>query len=91
MNFIRIKDITACFFLLSIFSCTSYSDSVSATTPEIEVEISGEASKFYYGADLSYVNEIIDCGAVYIDKENNAKNPYQIFKEAGANLVRVRL
>lgn len=85
------KDITACFFLLSIFPCTSCSDSVSATTPEIEVEISGEASKFYYGADLSYVNEIIDCGAVYIDKENNAKNPYQIFKEAGANLVRVRL
>ncbi|GAA4829606.1 glycosyl hydrolase 53 family protein [Algivirga pacifica] len=45
---------------------------------------------FYKGVDLSYVNEMEDCGAVY--KENGvAKDPYQIFADHGANLVRIRL
>jgi arabinogalactan endo-1,4-beta-galactosidase len=46
---------------------------------------------FYYGADLSYVNEMEDCGAVYKNANNVSKSPYKIFKEAGANLVRVRI
>ena len=46
---------------------------------------------FYYGADLSYVNEMEDCGASYIDINNVVKDPYTIFKEAGTNLVRIRL
>jgi arabinogalactan endo-1,4-beta-galactosidase len=46
---------------------------------------------FYYGADLSYVNEMIDCGAKYIDSDMIVKDPYVIFSEAGTNLVRVRL
>jgi arabinogalactan endo-1,4-beta-galactosidase len=46
---------------------------------------------FFYGADLSYVNEMLDCGAVFKDYENVTKDPYTIFKEAGTNLVRVRL
>ncbi len=46
---------------------------------------------FYYGADLSYVNEMIDCGAKYIDSDTFVKDPYVIFSEAGTNLVRVRL
>ena len=48
-------------------------------------------SDFYYGADLSYVNEMIDCGAVYRNSENIVKDPYTIFSDAGANLIRVRL
>jgi len=48
------------------------------------------ARTLYLGADLSYVNEMEDCGAVY--RENGvAKDPYRIFKDHGANLVRVRL
>ena len=44
----------------------------------------------YLGADLSYVNEMEDCGVVY--REDGApKDPYQIFADAGANLVRLRL
>lgn len=50
-----------------------------------------EQIDFYYGADLSYVNEMEDCGAIYTDADNNEKDPYQIFSEAGANLVRLRL
>lgn len=44
----------------------------------------------YLGADLSYVNQMEDCGAVY--RENGAaKDVYQIFADHGTNLVRVRL
>lgn len=45
---------------------------------------------FYYGADLSYVNEMEDCGVVY-KKNNQAKDPYQIFADYDCNLVRLRL
>ena len=45
---------------------------------------------FYFGADLSYVNEMQDCGVVYRE-HGQPKDPFVIFKEHGANLVRVRL
>jgi len=48
-------------------------------------------SNFFYGADLSYVNEMEDCGASYKDASGTTKDPFVIFKETGANLVRVRL
>jgi len=54
-------------------------------------DIPAAKTDFYYGADLSYVNEMIDCGAVYRDSQNIVKDPYAIFSDAGANLVRVRL
>ena len=45
---------------------------------------------FYLGADLSYVNEMEDCGVVY--KQNGqAKDPYDIFAGNGCNLIRIRL
>lgn len=48
------------------------------------------AQQFYFGADLSYVNEMEDCGVEY--KENNvAKDPYQLFADHHCNLVRLRL
>ena len=46
---------------------------------------------FIRGADLSYVNEMIDCGAVYYDAAGLQTDPYKIFANAGASLVRVRL
>ncbi|MBK6931341.1 MAG: glycosyl hydrolase 53 family protein [Saprospirales bacterium] len=46
--------------------------------------------EFYVGADLSYVNEMEDCGVAY--KENGqAKDPYQIFADNGCSMVRLRL
>jgi arabinogalactan endo-1,4-beta-galactosidase len=45
---------------------------------------------FYFGADLSYVNQILDHGGQYRDGDQ-VKNPYQIFKEHGTDLVRLRL
>ena len=44
----------------------------------------------WLGSDLSYVNEMEDCGAVYRD-EGVAKDPYQLFADRGNRLVRLRL
>ena len=44
----------------------------------------------FLGADLSYINEMEDCGGVY--RENGQiVDPFALFAERGANLVRVRL
>ncbi len=44
----------------------------------------------YLGADLSYVNEMIDCGGTY--KLNGQEvDPYKLFAQRGMNLVRLRL
>ena len=76
--------IPLCFALT--FSCSK--GSRTSTTDD---SITPVTQEFYYGADLSYVNEMIDCGAIYFDGNNVEKDPYQIFKEAGTNLVRLRL
>ncbi len=45
---------------------------------------------FYFGADLSFVNELEDCGAVW--RENGKPvDPMVLFQQHGANLVRVRI
>lgn len=53
-------------------------------------QTSAPETKFWFGADLSYVNEMLDCGAVYRDG-GEEKDPYVIFAEKGTNLVRLRL
>lgn len=45
---------------------------------------------FYYGADLSYVNEMESCGGVY-QQNGKAIDPFMLFAQEGCNLVRVRL
>ena len=75
--------------LLMAASCSD-NNSPQVTEPEETSEII-ETPSFYYGADLSYVNEMENCGAIYKDANNINTNPYKIFKDAGANLVRVRL
>ncbi|WP_111979367.1 glycoside hydrolase family 53 protein [Algibacillus agarilyticus] len=53
-------------------------------------EPSSDLAIYYKGADLSYVNEMEDCGATYFES-GIQKDPYQLFADHGANLVRVRL
>jgi len=48
------------------------------------------AQTFYLGADLSYVNEMEDCGAVFYE-DQLPKDPFAIFSEHEANIVRFRL
>ncbi len=55
--------------------------SLTGCTPE---------KKIYLGADLSYVNEIEDCGAFFKDKGQKV-DPYKFFAQKGTNLIRVRL
>lgn len=50
-----------------------------------------EPKPFYSGVDLSYVNEMEDCGAVFRNLDNVIEDPYKIFYDAGAKIVRVRL
>ncbi|MDI7775860.1 glycosyl hydrolase 53 family protein [Asticcacaulis sp. EMRT-3] len=47
------------------------------------------AHDIWFGADLSYVNEMKDCGAQY--SYEGLSDPYAIFAKAGTNLVRVRI
>ncbi len=56
-----------------------------------------DTSKVYYntdqfvmGADLSYVNQILDFGGTYSDS-GKVTDPYLIFKKYGANVIRFRL
>lgn len=56
----------------------------------IPVQAQEAAPRFYFGVDLSYVNEVEDCGAVY--RENGeAQEPFALFARHGATLVRARL
>lgn len=48
------------------------------------------AQPFYFGADLSYVNQMEDCGAVFREG-GQPRDPYALFAAQGCNLVRVRL
>lgn len=45
---------------------------------------------FYLGVDLSYVNEMDDCGAAYLEN-GEPKDAFELFSRHGATLVRARL
>jgi arabinogalactan endo-1,4-beta-galactosidase len=47
-------------------------------------------SGLYLGADLSYVNEMEDCGAVY-RKDGVPIDPFELMQAEGGNIVRVRI
>ena len=49
----------------------------------------GEA--FYLGVDMSYANELEDCGTSYFDRNNEESDVYKIMSTEGANMVRLRL
>jgi arabinogalactan endo-1,4-beta-galactosidase len=101
------KTAVQCLIVISIVSCSGVLESDSSddlvSVSELEnlsnafidrtnaMELSSSLPDFFYGADLSYVNEMEDCGAVYRDFENRIRDVYDIFSEVGANLVRYRL
>lgn len=54
------------------------------------LSIKMSAQTFLFGADLSYVNEMEDCGVIY--KENGSPiDPYQLFADHNCGIVRLRL
>jgi arabinogalactan endo-1,4-beta-galactosidase len=44
-----------------------------------------------FGADMSYANSVLANGGVYKNSQGVAQNPYSLFAEKGANIVRARL
>jgi len=64
------------YILIAVFICTEVQNISS--------------QEFYLGADLSYLNEMEDCGAIFYEN-SVAKDPYLIFDEHQATIVRYRL
>jgi arabinogalactan endo-1,4-beta-galactosidase len=69
---------------------TSSCAAPSATPTPQPARASYALDEFAMGADLSYVNQIQDHGGVYRDG-GEVRDPYRVFKDHGANLVRLRL
>ncbi|MEL6672442.1 MAG: glycosyl hydrolase 53 family protein [Bacteroidota bacterium] len=79
------------FLLLFLLAACDLGPTIPPSEKEDEKEEPVDAGSFVRGADLSYVNEMVDCGAVYQDLNGQTNDPYAIFEEAGADIVRVRL
>lgn len=75
-------------FIITVFFSVSCSDNMKHNA---NYQSSVNGSNFFYGADLSYVNEMEDCGAIYKNKHGVTEDVYSIFKKEGANLIRLRL
>lgn len=75
--------------ILSICSCKN-SDSPKPNPDPADSVKFYSASEFAMGADLSYVNQILDHGGIYKDS-GKVTDPYIIFKKYGNNVVRFRL
>ena len=65
--------------LIGGISCNSQSPS-----PATEDE-------FYFGADLSYVNQVQDQGGTYRNESGETTDPFELFARHGINLARFRL
>ncbi|MDW3194003.1 MAG: glycosyl hydrolase 53 family protein [Cytophagales bacterium] len=65
--------------LLGLISCHSQEPEPSAR------------NNFYFGADLSYTNQVEDLGGSYFDDSGEEADPYQILATKGLNLARFRL
>lgn len=88
-----LKHIAKILICFSCFSCNSQiiqDQDLDSVIPS-ETDNLQDIKDFYKGADLSYVNEMNDCGAQYKNAADEVEDAYAIFSNAGANLVRVRL
>jgi len=79
-----------CFLTTGICSSCQKSTTHDTPAPTPVVKVFYSRSQFVMGADLSFVNQLQDYGAVYKDSAI-IKDPFTIFKNRGANVVRVRL
>src|SRR5690606_34447225 len=83
--------------LVSLLACSGAgsdlpvaSEANAPSTASSAAHLLPKAAIFYAGADLSYVNEMLDCGAEF-RHQGQVHDPYQLFAEAGTQLVRLRL
>lgn len=83
MKLFRFK-ITALFTLVLLISCKRQNESSQQGRSFYTDNV------FVMGADLSYVNQILEHNGIYKDS-GQIKNPYLIFRQYGTNVVRFRL
>ena len=82
--------------LLSLMLLVAIATSVSCSGDEPvpptndDPEEEPETTEFIFGADLSYVNQILDQGGVYLDS-GVVESPYKTFAQHGTGLARFRL
>jgi arabinogalactan endo-1,4-beta-galactosidase len=91
-NFYPFYSLLLSFSLICIFlfySCNSESGNKDDKMNEMD-GVFYEVEDFAMGADLSYVNAILETGTRYRNAEGVEQNPYEIFRNLGTNLVRVR-
>ena len=81
------NSLALCLPLLASHSHPSQRPQLTPTEPTTLSTRNG----LYLGADLSYVNEMEDCGAVYRDRDGRQVDPFALMAARGGNLVRVRL
>jgi len=74
--------------LLAVYSC--HKDANDRNHSQSDSGTYYTLGQFCMGADLSYVNQIEDHGGEYLDS-GQVRDPFRIFKDHGANLVRLRL
>ena len=79
---------TAILLLLTLLGNVACKDNTVVEPPITDPPL--PEREFYVGADLSYVNQILDRGGLYKD-DGVVWSPYKIFKDHGANIVRLRL
>ncbi len=71
--------------LTILFSCKKNDKKIESDT-----RVFYNSSQFVMGADLSYLNQILEYGGLYNDS-SIITDPYQVFKKYGANVARFRL
>lgn len=80
--------LSLCLTILLFMACTKGGEPLVPAPTDTKVYYQWD--KFAMGADLSYVNHVQDYGGVFKDS-GVVKDPFTIFKNHGANVVRVRL
>ncbi len=80
------KYFSSLLFLLLIAGCTSENSRENS----VQGVQTTDEPVIYLGADLSYVNEMLDCGGEF-KKEGKIIDPYRLFADEETNLVRLRL
>ena len=73
-----------------IDSCQPLRLEAAAALVTMAASASEPAPQRFAGVDLSYVNEVEACGAQF-RLNGQLRDPYELFAERGANLVRLRL
>ncbi len=65
-------------------------EAIGEPATPVEPAMPSSSENFITGADISYINQMEDCGVSYL-QDSMIKDPYDIMADAGAGIARVRL